>query len=231
MWPAIIGAGASLLGGLLANRGREEATGKANYMSAHMAANRHQLEVADLKKAGLNPILSAHGGGPPVSGQSWQVNDVLSPAVASALDAERTRAETNLKDTEADIKRPKAEIMGRVGEGIEQVLSGGISSAVSAAVTSALASVGEPEVKSLPAKAKSLIERISPFEPHTRARDLRTSWDWSDVWRYMQRRYLGNSAKSQDNFDEARRRYYEAYPDPKSRNSRNLMEWYQRNYP
>lgn len=89
MFPALISAGASLIGGILGNDASAKQADENREFQERMSSSAHQREVEDLRQAGLNPILSATRGmgasTPP--GSVAPQHDVLTPAMASAMAA------------------------------------------------------------------------------------------------------------------------------------------------
>lgn len=123
---ALIGAGASIAGALIGRKGQKEAN-VANAQQAdqmmefqeRMSTSQHQREVADLKAAGLNPILSGTGGaGAAVpSGAMAKMENVDENTAATAqqvaLNMENLK---NLKSTNDNIR---ADTTKKVQEGYE----------------------------------------------------------------------------------------------------------------
>lgn len=112
------GAALGAVGGFLANR-KQNQQFQMNYdLAKNQLYNQHQIEVADLRAAGLNPILSANGGnstwGASSGGSYENVGSAATSGYMAAQQAKNLEAQNNAID--AQIIKTRAEAQNVIAD-------------------------------------------------------------------------------------------------------------------
>lgn len=108
-WVPIAAAAASAVGSMINNERNIESAEENRDFQERMSGTAHQREVADLRAAGLNPILSAkYGGASTPGGSVATTTDPIGPAVSSWMQAQQMQADLELKKQSASAQEAAA---------------------------------------------------------------------------------------------------------------------------
>lgn len=104
LWGGIAAGAGSLLSGIL---GQNSAKDQMSFQE-RMRNTSHQAEVDDLKKAGLNPIISAHGGAATPGGAMSTFENFIGAGVSTAMQSKELGSKLDVNDAVKDAQKAAA---------------------------------------------------------------------------------------------------------------------------
>jgi hypothetical protein len=137
LFSSALAVGGSLLGGYFQNKANSAQASNQMDFQREMSNTAYQRAMADMKAAGLNPILASKlGGASSPAGAMAQMQNIGTQAVSSGLQAMQTEADVGLKASQEALNDVNADIRNNmipateVAEKLFSTLNDGLGEAI-----------------------------------------------------------------------------------------------------